>query len=114
MRGQPRRLSRWTNLANGPHEECSFVSGRDADKNPASTRYSENEIEHESDFIGCGHRRVAGLSDVPRARERNVVTPKRARTRSSRKPHAAALPRLVHETHPRRCLLALRYCYIHA
>jgi hypothetical protein len=24
-------------LANGRHEECSFVSGRDADKNPAST-----------------------------------------------------------------------------
>src|SRR6267378_5908148 len=59
---QPRCLSRWTNLANGDHEECSFVSARDADKNPASTHYSEKEIEDEGDFIGCGHSRIAGLT----------------------------------------------------
>jgi hypothetical protein len=37
MRGQPRRLSRWKNLANEDHEECSFVSARGADKTPAFT-----------------------------------------------------------------------------
>jgi hypothetical protein len=35
------------NLANGQHEKCSFVSGRDVDKTPPP-HYSEKEIKHES------------------------------------------------------------------
>jgi hypothetical protein len=50
--------ARWTNLPNGEHEEYSFVSGRGADKKPAFTHHSENEIEHESDFIGRRPSRV--------------------------------------------------------
>jgi hypothetical protein len=58
MRGQPRRLSRWTNLANGDHEECSFVSGRGVDKTPPPPTILKRRLNMKTILL------VAGIAAV--------------------------------------------------
>src|SRR6266446_9769815 len=62
MRGQPRRLSRWTNLANEDHEECSFVSGRDADKTPPPPTILKRRLNMKAILLVAG---IAALLASP-------------------------------------------------
>src|SRR5216684_4957280 len=62
LRGQPRRLSRWTNLANGDHEEYSFVSGRDADKTPPPPTILKRRLNMKAILLVAG---IAALLASP-------------------------------------------------
>jgi len=64
-----------------------FASERDADKGPASTSYSENEIEHENDLSVAGI--AALLASAAIAQQRPPTTP---RCRTSPRTRAFLLP----------------------